>query len=224
MQEIRQIYLIKMQVLQFQGIVLYYSFYYLQSKSPEKLTMLLLQTRYFYANYSLKLEETENSSLIFCPYKNITYICRRLKRMNEYMKQAIFKIMLLLAVIFMRIEVAEAVSYNHISNKIQTSSTISNQTNTDENLNFIHTTLDKAHDLFSTLNQDNYVFNNSLNERVLRNDELNINFALRLLLFYHSLREVGLLKDKECLHPSTNIHCVIPSCEYYVFAMRKIII
>lgn len=35
--------------------------------------MLLLQTRYFYANYSLKLEETENSSLIFCPYKNITY-------------------------------------------------------------------------------------------------------------------------------------------------------
>ena len=143
--------------------------------------------------------------------------------MNKYMKQAIFKIMLLLTVIFMRIEVAEAVSYNH-PNKIQTSSTISNQTNTDEYLNFIHTTLDKAHDLFSTLNQDNYVFNNSLNERVLRNDELNINFALRLLLFYHSLREVGLLKDKECLHPSTNIHCVIPSCEYYVFAMRKIII
>lgn len=99
------------------------------------------------------------------------------------MKQAIFKIMLLLTVIFMRIEVAEAVSYNH-PNKIQTSSTISNQTNTDEYLNFIHTTLDKAHDLFSTLNQDNYVFNNSLNERVLRNDELNINFALRLLLFY----------------------------------------
>lgn len=102
--------------------------------------------------------------------------------MNKYIKQAIFKIMLLLAVIFMRIEVAEAVSYNHTSNKIQTSSTISNQTNTDENLNFIHTTLDKTHDLFSTLNQDNYVFNNSLNERVLRNDELNINFALRLLL------------------------------------------
>lgn len=50
------------------------------------------------------------------------------------MKQAIFKIMLLLTVIFMRIEVAEAVSYNH-PNKIQTSSTISNQTNTDEYLN-----------------------------------------------------------------------------------------
>ncbi len=165
----------------------------------------------------------ENSSLIFCPYKNITYICRKPNE-NEYMKQAIFKIMLLLAVIFMKIEVTEAVSYNQISNKIQTSSTISNQTNTDDTFNFIHTTLDKAHDLFSTLNQDNYVFNNSLNERVLRNDELNINFALRLLLFYHSLREVGLLKDKECLHPSTNIHCVIPSCEYYVFAMRKIII
>ena len=107
----------------------------------------------------------ENSSLIFCPYKNITYICRKSNE-NEYMKQAIFKIMLLLAVIFMKIEVTEAVSYNQISNKIQTSSTISNQTNTDEYLNFIHTTLDKAHDLFSTLNQDNYVFNNSLNERV----------------------------------------------------------
>lgn len=58
----------------------------------------------------------------------------------------------------------------------------------------------------------------------MRNDEQNIKFSLRLLLFYHSLREVGLLKDKESLYPSTNIHCVIPSCEYYVFAMRKIII
>lgn len=46
-------------------------------------------------------------------------------------------------------------------------------------------------------------------------------------VYYYSiipLREVGLLKDKESLYPSTNIHCVIPSCEYYVFAMRKIII
>lgn len=26
------------------------------------------------------------------------------------------------------------------------------------------------------------------------------------------------------IYPSTNIHCVNPSCEYYVFAMRKIVI
>lgn len=139
------------------------------------------------------------------------------------MKQTMFKIMLLLAVIFMRIEVAGAVSYNHTSGDTQTSSAVSNQADEDKTLNFIHATLDKTHDLFSTLNHDNS-FNRSLDERVVRNDEQNINFSLRLLLFYHSLREVGLLKDKECLYPSTKIHCVIPSCEYYVFAMRKIII
>ena len=103
-------------------------------------------------------------------------------------------------------------------------STVSCQRETKETLNFIHATLDKAHNLFSTLNRDNS-FNRLLTDkRVVRNDEQNINFFLRLLLFYHSLREVGLLKDKECLYPSTNIHCVIPSCRYYVFAMRKIII
>lgn len=139
------------------------------------------------------------------------------------MKRTMFKIMLLLAVIFMRIEVAGAVSCNHVSSDTHTSSAVSYQTDADKALNFIHATLDKTHDLFSTLNHNNS-FNRLLDERVVRNDEQNINFSLRLLLFYHSLREVGLLKDKECLYPSTNIHCVIPSCEYYVFAMRKIII
>ena len=140
------------------------------------------------------------------------------------MKLTMLKIMLLLTVIFMKIEVTEAVSCNQVSNDFPNLSTVSCQRETKETLNFIHATLDKAHNLFITLNRDNS-FNRLLTDkRVVRNDEQNINFFLRLLLFYHSLREVGLLKDKECLYPSTNIHCVIPSCRYYVFAMRKIII
>lgn len=101
---------------------------------------------------------------------------------------------------------------------------MSASTDADETFNFIHATLNKTHDLFSTLTNHEYSLGKELEERIQRNDEQNINFSLRLLLFYHSLREVGLLKDKECLYPSTLIHCVIPSCEYYVFAMRKILI
>ena len=115
------------------------------------------------------------------------------------MKLTMLKIMLLLTVIFMKIEVTEAVSCNQVSNDFPNLSTVSCQRETKETLNFIHATLDKAHNLFSTLNRDNS-FNRLLTDkRVVRNDEQNINFFLRLLLFYHSLREVGLLKDKECL-------------------------
>ena len=139
------------------------------------------------------------------------------------MNQTMFKIMLLFTIIFMSIEMAGAVSYNQASDGMKTSSAVSAQTEADETLDFIHATLDKTHDLFSRRSQDNS-FSRLLDKRVMRNDRQNINFSLRLLLFYHSLREVGLLKNKECLYPSTNIHCVIPSCRYYVFAMRKIII
>lgn len=138
------------------------------------------------------------------------------------MKRTLFKIMLLLAVIFMRIETTTAASCRHTNHDVNTSTTMSASTDADETFNFIHATLDKAHDLFSTLT--NHSLGKELEERIHRNDEQNINFSLRLLLFYHSLREVGLQKDKECLYPSTLIHCVIPSCEYYVFAMRKILI
>lgn len=48
------------------------------------------------------------------------------------MKQTIFKIMLLLAVIFMRVEMAGAVSCNHAFHDAQTSSAVSNQTDADE--------------------------------------------------------------------------------------------
>lgn len=132
--------------------------------------------------------------------------------------------MLLLAVIFMRIETTTAASCRHTNYDVNTSTVSSASTDADETFNFIHATLDKTHDLFSTLANHNHSLGKELEERIHRNDEQNINFSLRLLLFYHSLREVELLKDKECLYPSTLIHCVIPSCEYYVFAMRKILI
>ena len=132
--------------------------------------------------------------------------------------------MLLLAVIFMRIETTTAASCRYTNYDVNTSTAMSASTDADETFNFIHATLDKTHDLFSTLANHNHSLGKELEERIHRNDEQNINFSLRLLLFYHSLREVELLKDKECLYPSTLIHCVIPSCEYYVFAMRKILI
>ncbi|WP_072542688.1 hypothetical protein [Bacteroides mediterraneensis] len=140
------------------------------------------------------------------------------------MKRTLFKIMLLLAVIFMRIETTTAASCRHTTHDVNTSTAISASTDADKAYNFIHATLDKTHNLFSTLTTHDHSLAKELEERIQRNDEQNINFSLRLLLFYHSLREVGLLKDKECLYPSTLIHCVIPSCEYYVFAMRKILI
>lgn len=58
------------------------------------------------------------------------------------MKQTIFKIMLLLAVIFMRVEMAGAVSCNHAFHDAQTSSAVSNQTDADEIFHFIYATLD----------------------------------------------------------------------------------
>lgn len=50
------------------------------------------------------------------------------------------------------------------------------------------------------------------------------NMHLRLLLHYRSLRDAGLLIGKSKLFPSTYFHCVIFPSEYYVFALRKIVI
>lgn len=61
------------------------------------------------------------------------------------MKLTMLKIMLLLTVIFMKIEVTEAVSCNQVSNDFPNLSTVSCQRETKETLNFIHATLDKAH-------------------------------------------------------------------------------
>ena len=139
------------------------------------------------------------------------------------MKRTMFKIMLLLAVIFMKIETTTADSFRHTSHHVTSSTTMSVSTDTDETFHFIHAALDKTHDLFSTLTH-HHSLGKELEKRIQRLNEQNIHFSLRLLLYYHSLREGGLLKDKECLFPSNLIHCVIPSCEYYVFAMRKILI
>lgn len=50
------------------------------------------------------------------------------------------------------------------------------------------------------------------------------NVHLRFLLRYCSLRDAGLLAEKSKLFPSTHFHCVIFPSEYYVFALRKILI
>lgn len=140
------------------------------------------------------------------------------------MKQTMLKITLIFAIIFIRPQVTGAVSPHYVSSEKQIASVIQNLTSANNVLDSIHDTLDEIHHLFYALNQDNQVSNKLLNEHVRCNDMHKINSTLRLLLFYHSLREVGLLKDKERLYPSINIHCVNPSCEYYVFAMRKIVI
>ena len=45
-----------------------------------------------------------------------------------------------------------------------------------------------------------------------------------LLITSYAMRERNLLCEKERLFPSISFHCVQPSCEYFVFALRKIII
>lgn len=140
------------------------------------------------------------------------------------MKQTMLKIMLLLVVIFIKIETTSAASCRHTHHDVHSSTAMSVSTDTDETFHFIHAALDKTHDLFSTLTNHSHSLGKELEKRIQRHNEQNIHFSLRLLLYYHSLRQGGLLKDKECLFPSTLVHYVIPSCEYYVFAMRKILI
>lgn len=54
-------------------------------------------------------------------------------------------------------------------------------------------------------------------------NELNDHF-LRNFIASYAMRERILLCEKERLFPSISFHCVEPSCEYFVFALRKIII
>ena len=54
-------------------------------------------------------------------------------------------------------------------------------------------------------------------------NELNDHF-LRNFIASYAMRERTLLCEKERLFPSVSFHCVEPSCEYFVFALRKIII
>ena len=54
-------------------------------------------------------------------------------------------------------------------------------------------------------------------------NELNDHF-LRNFIVSYAMRERALLCEKERLFPSISFHCVEPSCEYFVFALRKIII
>lgn len=139
------------------------------------------------------------------------------------MKWTMFKIILLLAVIFMKIETTTAGSCRHTHHNVPSSTSTSVSTDTDKTFHFIHAALDKTHDLFSTFTH-HHSLGKELGKRIQRLNEQNIHFSLRLLLYYHSLREGGLLKDKEFLFPSTLVHCVIPSCKYYIFAMRRILI
>lgn len=64
----------------------------------------------------------------------------------------------------------------------------------------------------------------NLSERYARYlNELNDLF-LRQFVASYAMRERNLLCEKERLFPSISLHCVQPSCEYFVFALRKIII
>ena len=63
-----------------------------------------------------------------------------------------------------------------------------------------------------------------LSERYARYlNELNDHF-LRQFIALSAMREKTLLCEKERLFPSISFHCVEPPCEYFVFALRKIII
>lgn len=94
----------------------------------------------------------------------------------------------------------------------------------ESNVDGIKDCLNKINYLFSDFRSHDVSWGREVASRIQRNQLGAQNLYLRLLLFYCSLREVDLSKDKERLFPTTFYHCVVPSCRYFVFALREIII
>lgn len=140
------------------------------------------------------------------------------------MKRFVCKILLLLVILFAGGQGEKAISCPSLQTEECSYGAIKDKPSAgwDE---VVQASLDQSHSLFiSFRNNTGSSLQGEMVKRVQRNVEREENFYLRLLLFYCSLREVGLSTDRERLFPSTSFHCVVPSCAYYVFALRKIII
>lgn len=88
---------------------------------------------------------------------------------------------------------------------------------------YFHPVSEHVKDMFCEVLSHTFVHCN-LSERYVRYlNELNDLF-LRQFITSYAMRERNLLCEKERLFPSISLHCVQPSCEYFVFALRKIII
>lgn len=98
------------------------------------------------------------------------------------------------------------------------------KTDTPSKINGIKECLDKLGGLFCDSRGQGLSGSRDLSSRLQRHIERIQNTYLRLLLFYCSLREVGLLRDKEHRFPATLCFNYSPSCNYFVFALREILI
>lgn len=87
----------------------------------------------------------------------------------------------------------------------------------------VNASLDQAKVLKCESVSQNAFAENFSEHFVRRIEKLNNDF-LRLSIRCYSLLEENLLCEKERLYPTISFHCAVPSCEYFVFALRKIII
>lgn len=155
------------------------------------------------------------------------------------MKQSIVKIVLFVAVIFIGLQKATAFTpcYDMLSSVMspvaqkqaedasqsRTCDSVK-KTDTPSKFNGIKECLDKLGGLFCDSRGQGFSGSRDLSGRLQRYVERSQNTYLRLLLFYCSLREVGLLRDKEHRFPATFCFNSSPSCNYFVFALREILI
>lgn len=98
------------------------------------------------------------------------------------------------------------------------------KTDAHSKINGIKECLDKLNGLFCDFRGHGLSGSRELLNRVQRNIERSQHTYLRLLLLYCSLREVGLLRNKELHFPATFCFNFSPSCNYFVFALREILI
>lgn len=169
-------------------------------------------------------------------FKKTLYLCH-IKCKN--VKQSIVKIVLFVAVIFIGLQKAAASTscYDTFSSAMslveQKQAEEASQscacdsvkkTDTPSKINGIKECLDKLGGLFCDSRGQGLSGSRDLSSRLQRHIERIQNTYLRLLLFYCSLREVGLLRDKEHRFPATLCFNYSPSCNYFVFALREILI
>lgn len=139
------------------------------------------------------------------------------------MKRWFVFILLMLAFVFVGIQKTEASSVSKVTDTL-TTETVDTDPGYKSFMDAFYKSIDHLHDSNFLRYNSNACLNSEVANNLQRSVERESNFCLRLLFFYCSLREVGLLAGKERLFPTTHFHCVVPSCEYFIFALRRIII
>lgn len=140
------------------------------------------------------------------------------------MKRWFVFILLMLTFVFVGIQKTDASSVSEVTAGTLVTGTVDKDSSYKSFTDAFNKSVDHLHYSNFLRYDSNTCLNNEVVSNLQRSIERESNIYLRLLFFYCSLREVGLLAGKERLFPTTHFHCVVPSCEYFIFALRRIII